>query len=352
MADVSTTTSNLSATIMTYYEKRTLERLVPKLVFYEDAQKKPLPSGSGKTVTFVRFKNLPKGGLLTEGSSPNGTALSAENVSCSISQLGAYVNTTDMIEATSISDVVKEATDIIGDAAALTVDQFIGRMLLWRRASISATLNKELSTIGKLSASQMACNILRNGTGNMALLALSGLDASSTLSIKLCRLAKKYLEGLDAPKFPDGTYHAVAHPDALSELGATSAWSDWHKYTTLQAMLTGEVGKCQGIRFKASTNAPKATKAGAATSAYGGGVVHMTYVYSPISYGVTHISNMKGKQKGAEIIIKRVGEQSMDDPLNQRPTKIGYKITMAAKVLNVSTCLWIFSAQGADTVTI
>jgi len=329
-----------------------LDRIEQNLVWYDDVVKKSLPKMSGKTVTFSRFKNMGYGKLLSEGTTPSSSVLSAENVSASIIQEGDYVVTTDLVEATAIAPVVKNAIDVMKYAASKTVDRTIGRFMLWRRASTSATLAKELSTIGKLSASQMAAKILRNGSGAMSLLALSGIHASSVLTVDLCAQAKDWLEGKDCPTFPDGTYHGITDPAAVNALSRTSAWLDLTKYVTDKNVLTGEAGKCQNIRFKKSTHAPRATKSGATTSAYGGGKVYMTFVYGPNAYGITHIENLQGNTKGAEIILTRAGEQSTEDPLRQRPTKIGYKVTHAPKLLNTSACLWIFTGMGASTVTI
>jgi len=66
MADQKTGDAALSGLIVTYYEKVGLERLLPKLRFYQFGDKKPLPSNSGKTINRrlcrrkIRFKNLGK----------------------------------------------------------------------------------------------------------------------------------------------------------------------------------------------------------------------------------------------------------------------------------------------------
>ena len=50
MADQQTGHAAVSGLVVTYYEKVGLERLLPKLRFYNFADKKPLPPRSGKTV--------------------------------------------------------------------------------------------------------------------------------------------------------------------------------------------------------------------------------------------------------------------------------------------------------------
>jgi N4-gp56 family major capsid protein len=55
MAGQRTSGAGLSTLIVTYYEKVGLERMLPKLRFYEFGDKKPLPAQSGKTVQWYRF---------------------------------------------------------------------------------------------------------------------------------------------------------------------------------------------------------------------------------------------------------------------------------------------------------
>jgi N4-gp56 family major capsid protein len=340
---------------MQYYEKNLLEMLKPMLVLYEDAVKKPLPKNSGVTITFARYQQFGDPELLSEGTAPTAAALSAENVSTKIFQLGKHTVLTDLVEETAIDETVKNATMVLALAARKAVDKSIGRCLLWRRTSLSSTLGigagagYGLSGIGQLSSTQFEIPLIRNGTGNCNILAMSGIHSSSTLTVTLLRQARKHLEGRDAPTFPDGTYHACTHPDALNALQASSAWIDLNKYTNIKP-ITGEAGKIQNIRFKTSTNMPTIESAGAKVSAHGGGTVHITYVYGAGAYGVTEISSMRGGKDGAELILKTSGKQAISDPLNQTPHTLGYKITHAVKVLNVSCIIGILTGKGDDSL--
>src|SRR4030042_5084175 len=135
-----TSTISLTESIPQYYEKRLLQRITPRLVLYEDAVKKPLPRDMGTTILFTRYKNFSDPELLTEGTSPTAAALSAENVSTKLFQLGKHTALSDLIEATSIDPIVESAIEILSEAAAEAVDKSIGRMILWRRTSMSSTL--------------------------------------------------------------------------------------------------------------------------------------------------------------------------------------------------------------------
>jgi N4-gp56 family major capsid protein len=350
-----TSTTTLSEAIMEYHERNLLDMLMPSLVLYEDAVKKPLPKDHGLTIKFMRYQQFGGPELLTEGTAPTAAALSAENVSTKIFQLGKHTVLTDLVEETTIDESVKNATMVLSLAARKAVDSAIGRCILWRRTALSATLGIGagagfgLSAVGQLSSTQFEIPLIRNGTGNCNILALSGIHSSSTLTVTLLRQARKHLEGRDCPTFPDGTYHAVTHPDALNVLQASSAWIDLNKYTNIKP-LTGEAGKIQNIRFKTSTNMPVATASGHPVSTYGGNTVHFTYVYGANAYGVTEISTMRGGKDGAQLILKTSGRQTTNDPLNQQPHTLGYKYTGACKVLNVSCIIGILTGKGDDSL--
>lgn len=351
-----TSTTSLTEVIPEYYEKKLLEMLEPTLILYEDGVKKPLPSHSGKTVLWTRFKQFCVPELLTEGTGPTAAALSAENVSTSIFQIGKHTQLTDLIIATAIDPIVMDAIDVMSLAARKGCDTAYGRLILWRRTSMSSTLGLGgagagygLSGIGQLSAAQFQIPLIRNGTGNCNILAMSGIHSSSTLTVTLLRQARKHLEGYDAPKFPDGTYHGATHPDALNVLTGTSGWIDFNKYTNTKP-LTGEMGKIQNIRFKASTNMPTIESAGAKVSAHGGGTVHITFIYGPGAYGVTQIGRLKGRHAGAELIIKHTNANTMSVPLDQIKSSIGWKFTGACKVLNNSCIIGILTGKGDDTL--
>jgi len=263
---------------------------------------------------------------------------------------------TDLVEATAIDRTVENATEVLGLAARKAVDSAIARMILFRRTSLSSTLGigagagHDLSgVVNKLSAAQFQIPLMRPTGGACTALDISGIAQSATLTVTFLRAARKYLEGKDAPTFPDGTYHAVTHPDALNELTGTSGWIAMNQYTNLKP-LTGEVGTCQNIRCKTSTNMPVITASTwIKASAHGGGTIHLTYVYGPWAYGVTEINSLRGGQSGAELIIKKSDKATLSDPLNQTPHTIGYKVTHAVKVLNNSCIVGLLTGKGTAT---
>ena len=69
--------NQLSAEDKTFYERTLLQRLLPQLNFYNDAEKKKLPKNSGTTMNFRKFNSLTApSSSLTEGVTPDGNNLS------------------------------------------------------------------------------------------------------------------------------------------------------------------------------------------------------------------------------------------------------------------------------------
>ena len=87
MADQKTTDAAIAGLIVTYYEKMGLERLLPKLRFYNHADKKSLPARSGKTVQWYRFrKQTAVTTNMTELSTPTQVYLSTDTISDTLIQ--------------------------------------------------------------------------------------------------------------------------------------------------------------------------------------------------------------------------------------------------------------------------
>ena len=71
------TTAGLSPTMQTYYDRKMILDMKPKLVHYQYGQKRPLPHGSGKQVSFRKWTPFSAvSNALTEGVAPDGQALS------------------------------------------------------------------------------------------------------------------------------------------------------------------------------------------------------------------------------------------------------------------------------------
>lgn len=129
--DSNTGASGLSAEMKTFYDMRLIDEASPMLVHEQFGQKRPIPKGNGKTVSFRRFSPLGKATTaLTEGVTPSGSSLSVLNVSATVAQYGDFVVQSDVLELTAVDNTILEATKLLGRQAGLTMDTIVRNALL------------------------------------------------------------------------------------------------------------------------------------------------------------------------------------------------------------------------------
>lgn len=220
--------NDLSPEMKIFYDKNLIRLAEPELVHDRFGQKKPIPRGNGKTIEFRRFSKLPKALTpLTEGVAPDGQALNVTAQTATVNQYGAYLKVTDVLQLTAFDPIITEATRLIADQAAKTLD----------------TITREVLN-GGTNVQYAEGQVSSRGT----------LTSSHLLTVKAIRMAVRTLRGMDAPKI-NGNYVGIIHPDISFDLMSDSKWEDWHKYTTPDNMYDNEIGRIAGVRFVESTEA-------------------------------------------------------------------------------------------------
>ena len=90
------TIATLSVENQTFYDRTLLERLLPELHFYRDADKKVIPRGKGTNIEFRKFNSLPiPSNSLTEGVTPAGNSLNITSITATAKQEGDFVEVSD-----------------------------------------------------------------------------------------------------------------------------------------------------------------------------------------------------------------------------------------------------------------
>jgi N4-gp56 family major capsid protein len=118
--------------------------------------------------------------------------------------------------------------------------------------------------------------------------------------------------------------------DLMSDT-STGGWIEWQKYTTAEPMYKGEVGRAEGCKFVASTNAiDKPLNTGVACSAS-----VITIMGQQALAAVDFQNTYDGKGQNY-IIVKKTGSEDIGNPLNLIAGTVGFKATFAAVVLNTS----------------
>ena len=293
------TMETLSVENQTFYDKALLERCIPELTLYEDAQKKKIPAGKGTSIEWRKFNSLEAADEpLTEGTTPAGSDLSITAITAPLKQYGDYVVVSDVLEMQAKDPIIAETSQLEGEQAGLT-------------------LNKVIAT--EISA---GTSVRYGGSATKT----TDLTAADVLNGSLVKKCVRDLAKNNIKRFADGYYHATISPEQAYDLmndTANGGWIDANKYTNAMPLLKGEIGCFGGVRFKTSTETP--TGEGAS-----GAAVHKGLIYGKNSYGVPEIGTGGGKPK---IIVKQKGSAGTDDPLDQRGS-IGWKSMFACKRLN------------------
>ena len=231
-----TGSSDLSAEMKTFYDMTLIDEAGPKLVHEQFGQKRPIPKNHGKTIEFRKYAPLAKATQpLTEGVTPDGKALVVSTITSTVNQYGDFVPLTDMLKLTALDNNVLEATKLLGRQAGLTMDTVV-------RDAMNTGLNVSYASSW-------------SGTTETTHSNRYSLTADSKLTVLEAQKAVRKLKRKNAPKFPDGNYVCILHPDAAFDLMRDSDWVYPHQYVDTENIYNGELGKIAGVRFVESTEA-------------------------------------------------------------------------------------------------
>lgn len=291
--------NQLSAEDKTFYERALLERLLPQLNFYKDAQKKKLPKNQGRTMNFRKFNSLTApSASLTEGITPDGNDLNVTTVTATVEQEGDFVLISDLIQMTGIDPVLTETSLLLGEEAGVVVDNRI-------QTAISGGTNVYFA----------------GGATTRA-----GLETAETkhlIADDIKKIVRK-LKNANAKRFSDGYYHMQIDPDIAYDLMSDSAWVDVSKYSKPEQMAKGELGKMHGMKFFETTNLNIVDSSAGSSKI----PVHIAYAYGKDSYACIDLEGGAGKP---EIIVKPNGSAGSADPLDQRASA-GWKNCFTAVI--------------------
>ncbi len=303
------TTANVSEAIKNRFYKETfLKRAEENLVHKQLGQLSvQVPQGAGGygtgVVYWTRFINLPE---VTagqgEGVPTTCVGMSAVNVTGSTAQYDAGVSISDILKYTSFGDMMKQATELLGYNAGVSIDNVV-------RDALTQKLTLQSATI---SGTTSAC--------------YTAIPATGVLSITEIRKAIRTLSAANAQKPDGGFWLAVVHPYAVYDLQAdttTGGWTTANTYRTeVNGLLTGELGKLMGTRFLESSNA----KLLAVSSILGSCTLYETQFLGKEAFGVTNLQDLS-------IIMHGFGSGGVADPTDKVATA-GWKTTFGTTVLN------------------
>jgi len=249
MPSLTTGTTNFASTVTALVVRTVLDNLragLPHLPA-EVAVLANHVKGTNGVFRFVAYPDFaPDTDVLTEGiefPQADEQSMTIEYDEFAVSQRGGVVRSSDLALIQSPHDLVKQMVEKASRHALVTIDEIAKQV--WNTPVPGETV---LRPTGATSRGTTTAAMVLTGT--------------------LVRSAAALLAAKDVPKIgskPDsiqgqrgGEYVAIAHPLVIADLKADTTnggWTDAAKYAQPKAMLTGEVGAYQGVRFIESTRA-------------------------------------------------------------------------------------------------
>jgi len=316
-----TTGSKLQYLVPTYWDDLLLVQAKAKFVLWDKGDTKPFPKSSGNIIKWSRYELRGAVNAATEGSAAAPTALSAVNVTATLTQFIDSTQTSDVLQLTAIDDQIASAIEQLSYGAAKTLDIYARNTIIGLTGGVSSV---NFDVVGRGVSNGSFTRLLHTGNTN-----LSGLAAANDMDVDEIGTVTSHLRTLNAPTFADGFYHGVMHPHVedsiMSDATAIVSWSAWNSSTIAgqEKMERGLIGNIQGVKFWRSTNmyVHNSGTSGATISAY------HTPIFGPGAFGVVDIDG------GVKTYVVQGADSN--NPAAQWAT-ISYKITTACRVLNPS----------------
>ena len=315
--------------IGSYYDHVFLERLEANLCYDKYGVQRPLPENQGNTVVWHALKNPSVGYVLTEGTTPGASAMSARKVSATLVWYADLRSVTDVVDATAVCPVVEETVAAMGYGAALTKDAYISDVIGFGSACSTGVASETSATIPSVNTMGFPLVEPNTGVAYWSRQPMSNGLFSTVPAIAGIRKTVTVLKQLAAVPFEDGNYRGIVHPYVSDYIRGDSNFATWMAYTNRAAMEKGKLGVIEKVLFEESQTAFNVPLGGSVWSgAVSTGSVFGTLIFGKGAYGVT-------KLRGQDVKVSVVSGADKSDPLNQR-TYIGYKMAFTAKILNPS----------------
>lgn len=314
---------------------RMLKRALPLLVFEKFGQTYTLPTNSTQVAKFRRYFLAGATGSagngsgdfytplattpLIEGVTPEGRSLANQDYTVQLQQYGDYITITDVVNDTHPDNILAEATDILGENAAETVETLRYNVL---KAGTNVFYGGQVAGRAQVASTISLADQRRVTT------ALNRQNAKKITSV----VASK-------PDFNtksvEAGYVAVVHPDLETDIREMQGFKPVADYGPHTSPWEGEIGSVEQVRYVATTVAKPFLGAGvvvasAPTLRSVGGVnidVYPVLYFARDAFGIVPL---KGKSSMTPLVVNP--KPAAGDPLGQRGT-VGWKLWTATVIL-------------------
>ena len=332
---------DISPAVAAYSVVRMLKRAMPYLHIEKFGQTYPLPTNSTQTAKFRRYflsgttgsagpdANASAGFFipvattpLVEGVTPSGSILANQDYTVTLSQYGDYVTITDVIEDTHTDPVLAQATEILGEQAAVTVETLRFNVLkagtnVFYQAAVAGRVN----VVGPIALADQ--RRVTTGLNRQNSRKITSVVASTTAF---------------NTKSVEAAYMAICHPDLETDIRNMTGFIPVASYGPHTSPFEGEIGAVEQVRYLTSTIFAPWADAGAAVGGWTGtgsgrstSTVNLD-VYPILVFGrdAFGIVPLKGKSSMTPMVVNP--KPAASDPLAQRGT-VGWKLWTATVIL-------------------
>lgn len=294
---------DISPRVGVYAEAKMLTHAQPILVLEKFASVRPMPGNKGQTIKFRRpVPLLPATTPLVEGVTPASQAFSYEDVTATLSQIGAWSETTDVVADTHEDPVLNDMMTMSGEQAAETRETLNwgvikgGTNVLYANGTARNQVNTPIS-LNKVRAVTRALNRQR----------ARKITKIQDGSVKI------------GTKPVEAAYVAFCHTDCEADIRAIPGFKSVAEYGTRQPLCEHELGSVESIRFIVSPVLTSWVNAGGAkgTMLSTGGT--SADVYPIIVIGQEAFGTVPLKGKGSVVpMVLNPNTPRGGDPMGQR----------------------------------
>lgn len=287
-----------------YYDKRLLMRALPILKMAASGQQRNIPKNGGNQVSYRRFNTISTATTaLTESVTPIASSLDMTEITGTVAQYGNYVQVSDALDLMGIDPVIREATDVLGENAAQSVEEIVRTELVTGTSVVYATG----STRGAQSASNpITLNLVRKASRTLMANDASGYNAARD------------------DMGQGAQYMGFIHPYSFYDLTGDTTIQNTFTYSDPDKLYKFTLPIVGGVAWCVTTKAPVFAGEGS-----GSADVYGTIIVAKEAFGVVNVGGT-GKFK---TIAKPLGSAGTADPLEQRAT-VGWKSYQLPKILN------------------
>jgi len=334
---------DISPRTAAYAVTELLKRGLPYLIIEKFGQTYVIPSNSTKTAKWRRYFLTGATGSagsgtgdfftplsttpLTEGVTPTGRKLANQDYTVTLQQYGDYVTITDVVMDTHEDPVLQQATEVLGESAAQTIETLRFNVLKAGTNVFYATGSARASVVDKptLAMQRQVTTALNRQNGRKLTQVVSSTPNFNKESI-------------------EASYIGLVHPDHESDIRGMTGFINTKDYGTVTPF-ESEIGNVEQVRYLNSTVFAPFPDAGGAKGVMRSTSGTLADVY-PIIYlarDAFGIVPLKGKESIKPMVVNP--KPAPGDPLAQRGT-VGWKAWNATVILMDA---WMARLEAAAT---